>query len=222
MNEGFFRVDQLEYLQRGPFSFSLSKAECVGLSGPSGIGKSLLFRALTDLIPSSGEVSLQGLSRNAIEAPEWRIKVMLLPSDSAWWFERVGDHFLPSNSSSEFSDLLRQFGLPPEILSWQPSRLSTGEKQRLALLRALQYQPDLLLLDEPTSGLDAKNTSEVEGYLLQLKKERELSLMWVSHDSEQLARVADKILSMDESGLKEIAPRVKDRSKEEWSLNKRL
>lgn len=202
MKNIFFQVDQLCFLGKGPFTFLLQKGECVGLSGPSGIGKTQLFRALNDLIPSSGSVTLNGQAKEAIQAPNWRTMVMLVPSDSCWWFDTVAEHF-QEHHRKVLVEEGRQLGLLPDMPSWQVTRLSTGEKQRLALLRALQSWPDLLLLDEPTSGLDAYHTGLVESYLMQKRKETGLTLMWVSHDPAQLARVTDRVLYMEADGLRE-------------------
>lgn len=194
MSNTFFQVAQLRFLHKGPYSFTLDKAESVGLSGPSGIGKTQLFRALTDLIPSSGTVSLSGKCKETIAAPHWRTKVMLVPSNSFWWYDTVGEHF---HGTEGFEAL----GLSSESASWQVARLSTGEKQRLVLLRALQYKPELLLLDEPTSGLDLHHTELVENYLMQKRKEQGLTILWVSHDLTQLDRVADRLLYMETDKL---------------------
>lgn len=202
MNDISVRVEKLSFLQKGPYSFNLNKGECVGLSGPSGIGKTQLFRAMTDLITSSGAVSLNGVMKESMSAPLWRTRVMMVPSESYWWFDRVGDHFNPpSPPNFNLENGCNRLGLPKEILSYQVSRLSTGEKQRLALLRALQCYPEVMLLDEPTSGLDEHHTAMVESLLNKERNSRNLTLMWVSHDPKQLGRVAEKVLYMNEKEL---------------------
>lgn len=204
MRESIFEVKDLHYLDRGPFTFSLQKGETVGLSGPSGIGKTQLFRALTDLISSSGSVKLQEFEKKTIDAPSWRAKVMMVPCDSVWWYESVEEHFHNTPDSKETLKQLQSLGLPPAIMTWSPSRLSTGEKQRLALLRAIQHRPKLLLLDEPTSGLDRHHTTLVETFLNQQQELYGFSIMWVSHDPEQLTRVCDRILEMEKNGLQRL------------------
>ena len=77
----------------GPFSFEVASGECVALSGPSGCGKTLFLRALADLDPSEGDVFLNDVNRNDIDAPQWRRQVGWLPAESAWWADEVGDHF---------------------------------------------------------------------------------------------------------------------------------
>ena len=203
MSDPFFGVRGLSFLGCGPYSFSLEKGKCLAVRGPSGIGKTQLFRAISDLIPSTGEVLVNGISKDDLAAPKWRSQVTMLPTDSVWWYEEVGAHFTSPGSLEYLKEMCTQLGLSPEIVHWQVNRLSTGEKQRLALLRSLQIRPDILLLDEPTSALDYHNTQLVEALLLKLKDKEQLTLLWVSHDSTQLSRVSDRILYM---GKDKIAP----------------
>jgi ABC-type dipeptide/oligopeptide/nickel transport system ATPase subunit len=206
MSEAIFTVEGLSFLGKGPFSFSLMKGECVGINGHSGIGKTQLFRALTDLQPSMGSIALHGLSSVSVSAPLWRKRVSMLPTDTVWWFDSVGEHFASfTEDDSAIEQQLTALGLRPEVMRWQTSRISTGEKQRLALLRALQTDPEILLLDEPSSGLDAFHTELMECYLKEKRAKEGLTLMWVSHDYQQLARVTDRILQMTKNTLVELS-----------------
>ena len=206
----FFDVHGLSFLDCGPYSFSLEKGKCLGISGPSGVGKTQLFRALSDLIPSTGEVLLNGVSKDELAAPQWRSQVTMLPTDSVWWYEEVDAHFASAESLAYLQEMSPQLGLSQQIGGWQVSQLSTGEKQRLALLRSLQIRPDILLLDEPTSALDFHNTQLVETLLLGLKNKEQLTLLWVSHDQSQLARVSDRILFMAKDKMTSAAPGAGD------------
>ena len=205
MSRPLLLVHNLCFQDCGPLSLSLFKGECVGIQGYSGVGKTQLFRAISDLICSTGEVILNGSAKDSFAATSWRSKVTMLPTDSVWWHDDVAAHFthLGGNKKTFLEEMCEKVGLPPSIATWQVSRLSTGEKQRLALLRSLQLWPAILLLDEPTSALDSANTVLVETLLLRLCKEENLSLMWVSHDEAQLKRVSDRILIMDKSGIQE-------------------
>ena len=71
----------------------LREGECIGLSGPSGVGKSLFLRAIADLDPHQGRIWLDGDEQQSIAATEWRSRVGLLVAKSAWWAEKVADHF---------------------------------------------------------------------------------------------------------------------------------
>ncbi|HDK38151.1 MAG TPA: ATP-binding cassette domain-containing protein, partial [Thiolapillus brandeum] len=81
-------------------------------------------------------------------------------------------------------------GFSQEVLDWQTGRLSSGEKQRLALARMLANQPRVLLLDEPTANLDMRNTEIVEQIIQDYLQQYQAAVIWVSHDPEQLSRVA--------------------------------
>jgi len=199
----FFEVRALAYLDRGPFSFSLEEGECVGLSGQSGIGKSQLLRAVVDLIPSKGTVALQGIPYSDFPAPQWRKLVSLVPAEPAWWFDRVGDHFSRGTDFEQLLARVEMFDFVPEVLSWQIHRLSTGEKQRLGLLRSLQNQPKVLLLDEPSSALDRHHTLILEEFIARLRHDTKMAVLWISHDQEQLARVAERVLVMDKNSMHE-------------------
>ena len=171
---------------------SVPAAACVALIGPSGAGKSLLLRAIADLDPNEGTVSLGAETRDAIPAPEWRRRVGLVPAESGWWADRVGDHFPPGAAVAEY---LAALGLPPGALDWDVARLSTGERQRLALARALCLEPEALLLDEPTAALDGAATAQAEA-LLQARLAAGAAILLVTHDPAQAGRLAAKTCTM--------------------------
>lgn len=180
------QIKNLSFLNRGPYCFSLNNRQICGISGASGSGKTLLLRAIADLESHSGEMWLDEIDSEKISGPEWRKKVAYLPAESHWWFETAGQHFFKRPSD----EVLEKTGFSPEVMDWEISRLSTGEKQRLAVLRLLQNKPDVLLLDEPTASLDAKNISAVEFLIQDYVKQNNAGCVWVSHDPEQIARVA--------------------------------
>lgn len=201
MNGGTLSIENLTFLGKGPFTFSVKQGECVGLSGRSGIGKTQLLRAVTDLIPHQGSICLDGRDCSSFPAPVWRSMVTMVVADSSWWYDRVGEHFADAPGGTFIDTYFPKMGLTREMLGWQASRLSTGERQRLALLRALQNNPAVLLLDEPSSGLDGYHTDMLERCITELRLESKMSVIWVSHDPEQLKRVAGRELRMEEDGL---------------------
>lgn len=176
----------------------IEAGEIVGLAGPSGSGKTRLLRAVADLEPHDGSAGLGDLRRDAIPAHEWRRRVMLVPAESRWWHDRVGAHF-PAGTAS----LPDALGLPDEALGWSVDRLSSGEKQRLALFRALALEPRALLLDEPTANLDAKSIARIEDWLRGVVRERGLPALWVAHDADQLDRVAERRLNIVDGRLEQ-------------------
>src|SRR3954447_5662461 len=135
-----------------PASFALAMGECIAIRGPSGAGKTLLLRAIADLDPNQGLVTLDGCDRSTIAAPTWRRLVGYVPAEPGWWAETVGEHFADRTAAAVF---LNNLGFPDKTETWPVSRLSTGERLRLALVRALIMRPKVLLLDEPTAALDA-------------------------------------------------------------------
>ncbi len=178
---------QFQSMLLEPMDITLDAGGCTTLSGPSGSGKTLLLRALADLDPHQGEVRLGDQPQSQIAAPEWRRRVGLLPTESHWWHEHLGQHF-PLIDKTVLFDL----GFEQECMEWQVSRLSSGERQRLALARLLANRPEVLLLDEPTANLDAENGRRVEGVIQRYRKQHKCGVLWVSHSLEQRQRVGDQ------------------------------
>ncbi len=185
----------------GPYDLTVEPGACVSLRGPSGAGKTLLLRALADLDPHRGEVWLDGVRCEAMSGPAWRRRVMLVPAESGWWRDRVGDHFPPRAGA----ELLERVGLPAAALGWPVARLSSGERQRAALARALAFAPRALLLDEPTASLDSASAARVEALIAAYRTERGAPVVWVSHDAAQAARVAARHLWLVGGRLTEVA-----------------
>lgn len=193
-------IHQLKYQFVGPVNLELNGSQCVGLSGESGSGKSLLLRAVADLDEHEGDVLLNGVNATEISASQWRKKVGMLPADSQWWFDTVGEHFIAADIH-----LLSRLGFDKSVLSWSVSRISSGEKQRLALLRLLENNPLVLLLDEPTANLDKNNTIIFESVVQDYLKKNNACAIWVSHDLDQLKRVASQHFTI-KSGQLEMLP----------------
>jgi UDP-glucose/iron transport system ATP-binding protein len=185
------RIKRLATKLIGPISFDVAAGECLALMGPSGAGKSLLLRAIVDLDPSTGNVTVGVRARDDMLASAWRKLVALVPAESGWWADRVGDHF-PANSDA--TELIGKLGLAGS-LEWDVGRLSTGERQRLALARALCCRPEVLLLDEPTASLDEHATGLVED-LIRECCEAGMALLLVTHDRRQAERMAKRVLQM--------------------------
>lgn len=176
----------------------VAAGEIVCLSGPSGCGKSRLLRAVADLEIHSGTARLGEMEQGAVAGHRWRRSVMMVPAESAWWFDTVGDHL-----HKPVPEALDALGFSEETVHWSVSRLSSGEKQRLALARALSREPRALLLDEPTANLDETTTRRVEDWLLPLIRARRLPVLWVAHGEEQIRRLADRHFRIEGARLVE-------------------
>ncbi|QRY80672.1 ATP-binding cassette domain-containing protein [Pseudomonas sp. PDNC002] len=199
---GTLRVRGLRGALSGPFDLDLEPGRCTVLSGPSGIGKSLLLRMIADLDPNQGAVSLGGMSRESQPAHVWRRWVTYVPAESGWWEDDVAAHFADLDAARR---LLPHVNLDPALLAAQVTQLSTGERQRLALVRALVQQPHFLLLDEPTAALDPASRERVEQLLLEIKAQG-AGLLVVTHDPEQAGRLGERQLHLDRDGLSEGHP----------------
>ncbi|WP_280549588.1 ATP-binding cassette domain-containing protein [Halomonas sp. 11-S5] len=193
-------LERLAVGELAEVSLTIAPCEVHCLSGPSGSGKSRLLRAVADLEPHHGEVWLGDIAQAALPAHAWRARVMLVPAESQWWADSVGEH-MPQVAPANLATL----GFTPEVLGWQVSRLSSGEKQRLALLRAISRQPSALLLDEPTANLDEVTTRRVEAWLLSIIRDHGWPVIWVAHDPGQIQRVADRHWRIEASELLEVA-----------------
>ena len=185
-------VDGLRTKAGGPVEFSLRGGEIVAVRGPSGSGKSLMLRAIADLDPAEGEVTLNGAPRGGMPAPEWRRKVGFVPAESGWWADRVGDHFADGAASRA---LIEALGIDPAALDCDVRRLSTGERHRLAIARALALDPKVWLFDEPTAALDTEAAGRVEQIIVE-GRDRGAAILLVTHDAAQAARLADRSLFM--------------------------
>lgn len=190
-------VERLERSGLAPVEgLTVPAGQTLCLHGPSGSGKTLLLRAIADLDPNEGKVRLGSLAREKVPAPQWRRRVIYTPPESHWWEEQVRPH-----AAQWPSDWLTRLDLGPDILDQPVRRLSTGERQRLAIVRALSRRPAALLLDEPTANLDDANTRRVEALLQDYRRETNAPLLWVSHDPAQRRRVADRSLSIAKGQL---------------------
>lgn len=176
----------------GPFDLDVAGGECVAITGASGSGKSVFLRMIADLDPNEGEVLLDGVARGTLPAPAWRRRVLYAAAEPGWWSEAVEAHFPARGAALALAPCL---GLTEAHLSGAVARLSTGERQRLALIRALTAEPAVLLLDEPTGPLDAASTARVEA-LLGARIAAGLALLLVTHSPEQAARLGHRRLRM--------------------------
>ena len=194
------RIERLATELIGPVSFDIAAGERLALMGASGAGKSLLLRAIVDLDPSTGNITLGAQTRADMPASEWRKRVALVPAESGWWADRVRDHFPPNLDATK---LLAKLGLG-DAIEWDITRLSSGERQRLAIARALCRKPLALLLDEPTASLDDHATGLVEDLIRQCCGDG-MALLLVTHDRPQAERMAKRLLRMSDGRIDQLS-----------------
>lgn len=180
-------VRHLQSELAGPFAFQVPAGGCAVISGPSGSGKSLFLRMIADLDPNEGEVRLNGAERRSMDGPAWRLNVPYVPAEAGWWLDQVADHFAPAQREPA-RRLASDFGLVDGQFDGAVARLSTGEKQRLAVIRALVLDAPALLLDEPTSALDLDAAGLVEA-ALKAQLQKGCVIVMVSHDAGQAERL---------------------------------
>ena len=183
----------------GPFDLSVSAAECVAITGSSGSGKSLFLRMIADLDPNEGEVWLNGQERTGFSEPAWRRRVVYSAAEPGWWSERIAEHF-PPHSASFARELMHCLRLGLDLMQAPVAHLSTGERQRLALIRALALDSPVLLLDEPTGALDEQATALVEAVLCE-RLDRGTTMLLVTHDPEQARRLGTRLYRMAQRRL---------------------
>jgi ABC-type iron transport system FetAB ATPase subunit len=183
----------------GPFTFDAHAGECIAIQGPSGAGKSVLLRMLADLDPHDGDALLDGRSAISMPAPDWRAAVVYQAAEPAWWDATARAHFAAADQDA-IDAALAALGLSVKLLDTEIERLSTGERQRLALVRSLARRPRVLLLDEPTAALDPDAVARVEALLRDFLA-RGLAILIVTHSAEQARRLAQRTFHLDQGQL---------------------
>lgn len=174
-------------------TLSVDRGEFVAVVGPSGCGKTtLLLAAGTLQRPSAGEVTISGTDPYAMSAEERcrfraeRIGFVFQQFHLIPYLSVLDNVLAPAlarpnpNAKAHAMELIRRFNLEHRQ-AHVPADLSTGERQRTALARALLHEPELILADEPTGNLDRSNADAVQGYLAELAKDGRAVLM-VTHD----------------------------------------
>jgi ABC-type iron transport system FetAB ATPase subunit len=184
------RIDKLRIDGLPPLSFEVPAGECLAIEGASGVGKTRLLRAVADLDPADGYIFLEGVERREMPAPAWRRKVRYSAAEPAWWGPIARVHF---PSAARLDRLLTSLGLEASLLDRPLALVSTGERQRLALARALVDEPRVLLLDEPTSALDTQSMALVEE-LIKFQMLAGRCVVLTSHDVQQIGRIAHQRL----------------------------
>lgn len=202
--------------ERGPtvavdrVSFEIARGETVALVGTSGSGKTSTALAALRLLPASGTITFDGATLPERAAPALRslrrrLRVVLQdPGASLTPWMSVGA-MLAEAGATDIAGALREVGLEPDIATRLPHALSGGQQQRVALARALASNPELLVLDEGLSALDLIVRDHLLALLERLRRERRLACLLITHDLAVVARLADRVLVMEQGRLVESA-----------------
>lgn len=196
-------------------SFTINEGEFIGLIGHTGSGKSTLVQLIDGLIkPSEGGIYYNGenIGDDDFDMKNYRSKVGLVfqyPEHQLFEEDVFTDVcFGPANlglSRSEVQlrayDALKQVGIKDEDCYQSPFDLSGGEKRRVAIAGVLAMKPEVLILDEPTAGLDPKGRTEILNLIATLHREKNITIILVSHSMDDVAQYADRILVMDNARL---------------------
>ena len=169
--------------------------------GPSGSGKSTFLKILSSLLsPTEGEIFYQEAPITTIPIETYRQKVSYCFQQPTLFGETVYDNLLfpftvrqEAFNQEKVVALLQQVKLPAAYLEKKIVELSGGERQRVALLRNIIFVPDVLLLDEVTTGLDEESKQIVNQLLNQLNKEQGVTLVRVTHDTEEIQQAQQVI-----------------------------
>jgi ABC-type iron transport system FetAB ATPase subunit len=189
------KVDRLSLAGLPLLSFDVAAGECIAIEGPSGSGKTRILRAIADLDPAGGYVYLEGAERAEMAANSWRRCVRYVSAEPAWWADTARQHVTSRPDSQRFERLAASLGIAAAALDQPITRLSTGERLRLGLARALADEPRVILLDEPTGALDAQAIALTEE-LIRFQILARRAVILVSHDAGQIARLAQRSLQL--------------------------
>ena len=201
-------------------SFSLQRGRTLAVVGESGSGKTTLARMIVGVSePDAGTLTLDGRPWSPYAATgAARRRVQLVPQnpwgslDPRWSVSRTLSEAVAAagvpraRRRAEVDALLHEVGLSPAFARRLPAQLSGGQRQRVAIARALATAPDLLVLDEPVSALDATVRARILDRLLALQRERDLALVFITHDLEVVAGIADDVLVMKDGRVVDSGP----------------
>ncbi|EJF3322372.1 iron ABC transporter ATP-binding protein FetA [Salmonella enterica] len=187
-------------------SFTLQRGEFKLITGPSGCGKSTLLKMVASLIsPDIGVILFEGQDITTLSPEAYRQQVSYCAQTPALFGDTVYDNLIfpwqirhQRPQPTAFADDLARFELPETILQKPITALSGGEKQRIALIRNLQFLPKILLLDEITSALDEHNKRNVNDIIHRYVRDKQVAVLWVTHDKDEIQH-ADKVITLTRS-----------------------
>ena len=205
-------------------SFSLPRGKTLGLVGESGSGKTTVARAILRLAPiTAGRIDLGGVRIDELEGEALRLArrrmqyIFQDPYSSLNPRVRAGDIVRSPldvlgigdarSRAARVADLFEAIGLRPEQRDLFPHQFSGGQRQRINIARALAPEPDLIVCDEPVSALDVAIRAQILNLLQRLKRERDITYLFISHDMAVVRHMADEVAVMYLGQIVERAPR---------------
>jgi ABC-2 type transport system ATP-binding protein len=211
VREGRFRRRRRTVDAVNEISFRVERGELLGYLGPNGAGKSTTVKMLTGiLVPSAGRVRVAGLepSRQRIQLAR-RIGAMFGQRVQLWWDLPLADSFellrhiyrVPAARYRESLDRFREVLDLDPFLQTPVRQLSLGQRIRGELTAAMLHGPELLFLDEPTIGLDVVAKQRVRDFLVELNRERGVTILLTTHDLGDIERLCSRLLVIDHGRL---------------------
>lgn len=196
-----FSQDGRELL--APVSLQLNPGDFLLLTGPSGSGKSTLLKIIASLLaPTGGQIRWQNQDITQLQAEAYRQQVSYCFQTPVLFGNTVYDNLalpwqvrLKKPNRAAFIADLAKVNLPADTLDKKIDQLSGGEKQRVGLLRNLQFLPEVLLLDEVTSALDDDNKALIHRLINEMVTDKGVAVIWISHDAEEI-RQASRVLKL--------------------------
>ena len=203
LDKSFTTSDGEKVLALDRVSFQAYRREFLCVIGPSGCGKSTLARLIAGLEPCSGGLVL--LDGTPVDGPGpdrgmvfqgYTLFPWLTVLKNVMFGLEVSQGMSPGGAAQEARQWLDLVGLT-KFASSYPHELSGGMKQRVAIARALANRPRILLMDEPFGALDAQTRAQMQSYLLQIWREVEITIVFITHDLDEAVYLADRILILD-------------------------
>jgi putative ABC transport system ATP-binding protein len=175
-------------------NFNLKKSAITTLTGESGSGKSTFLKTLNALIPFQGKIFFKNKSILDYKPVILRKKICYIPQIPVAISDNIFNEFKLINSefaSEAAYDILEEFKLDNSVLKKNMNNLSVGQQQRIAIIRGILNQPEIMLLDEPTSALDENNIKLLKEIILRLNKEQKMTFLIVTHNLKMASEISE-------------------------------